>query len=150
MNSMEEVIKRNIDKMFRTAVAVTHSKEDAEDAVSDAFVKLFEKQPPFQSQEHETAWLIRVTVNRCKNILRVNRQTCELDLLRDYPASSPEQQELIELIAALPHKYRLVIHLHYYEGYSTSEIAEMTRQKPGTVREQLTRARRMLKKGLES
>jgi RNA polymerase sigma-70 factor (ECF subfamily) len=86
-------------------------------------------------------------VNGCKNILRKNRQFCELT--EDYPADTPEQNELLELIATLPAKYRLAIHLHYYEGYSTKEIAAMTRQRDGTVREQLTRARRLLKKHLE-
>jgi RNA polymerase sigma-70 factor (ECF subfamily) len=65
------------------------------------------------------------------------------------PAENPHQHELIETVMRLPVKYRTVIHLHYYEGYATKEIAAMTKQKEGTVREQLTRARRMLKKFIE-
>jgi RNA polymerase sigma-70 factor (ECF subfamily) len=146
---MEEIIKRNIDKMFRATLAVTRSQEDAQDAVQNAFVKLIEKQPRFESREHETAWLIRVAVNDCKNILRFNKRNVGADLLDTYPAASPEQHELVDAIGKLPAKYRLVIHLHYYEGYSTSEIAQITKQKPGTVREQLTRARRLLKQELQ-
>ena len=67
---MEEIIKRNENKMFRTALAIMGSKADAEDIVQDVFIQLFEKQQHFESPEHETAWLMRVTVNFCKNCLR--------------------------------------------------------------------------------
>jgi RNA polymerase sigma-70 factor (ECF subfamily) len=147
VNQNEELIKRNIDKMFRVALAITHSKQDAEDAVHDAFVKLFEKRPRLTSHTHETAWLIRVTVNLCKNLLKHRTKTTEL--LDIYPAQNDSQLELIEIIKTLPEKYRAVIHLFYYEGYSTREIAKITKQKDSTVREQLTRARRLLKKYLE-
>jgi len=145
---MEEIIKRNIDKVYRAALAITRSKPDAEDAVQNAFVKLIEKQPRFESREHETAWLIRVAVNDCKNTLLFNKRSVGADLLDTYPAASPEQHDLVDAIGKLSAKYRLVIHLHYYEGYSTDEIAKITKQKPGTVREQLTRARRHLKEEL--
>jgi RNA polymerase sigma-70 factor (ECF subfamily) len=144
---MEETIRKNTDKMYRAAIAITHCKADAEDAVHDAFVKLFEKQPRFDSSKHETAWLIRVTVNRCKNTLKSRSKTTEL--LDIYPTQNDSQFELIEIIKTLPDKYRIAIHLFYYEGYSTKEIAQMTKQKDSTVREQLTRARRLLKKYLE-
>ena len=136
---------RNQDRLYRTALAITRSKTDAEDAVQDTFVKLLQKQPKFNSPEHETAWLIRVTVNLCKNTLRKQKPS---QLLEDYPAQDPVSHELMETVMSLPPKYRLVIHLYYYEGYATKEIAAMTKQKEGTVREQLTRARRLLKKYL--
>ncbi|MCL1867125.1 MAG: sigma-70 family RNA polymerase sigma factor [Oscillospiraceae bacterium] len=145
---MEEIVTRNIDKMYRTAIAVTHSKTDAEDAVQDAFVKLFEKTPTFESPQHETSWLIRVTVNMCKNRLKSKWKKNFTPLLDIYPAANDSQGELVELVSALPTKYRTVIHLYYYEGYSTKEIAEITKQKESTVREQMTRARRLLKQEL--
>ena len=142
---MEEIVKRNEDKMFRTAIAITGGRADAEDIVQDVFVKLFEKQPHFESTEHETAWLIRATVNLCKNFLRSHWWKKTVPLLDTYPAQTDEQQSIIETVLSLPTKYRIVIHLFYYEGYSTKEIAEITEQKESTVREQLTRARRLLK-----
>ena len=146
---VEEIVKRNEDKLFRTALAITGGRTDAEDIVQDVFVKLFEKQPHFESSEHETAWLIRVTVNLCKNTLRSHRWKKTVPLLESYPAQTNEQQEILQTVLSLPSKYRIVIHLFYYEGYSTKEIAEITEQKESTVRERLTRARRILKNYLE-
>ena len=146
---MEEIVNRNEDKLFRTAIAIMGGKADAEDILQDVFVKLFEKQPHFESAEHETAWLIRVAVNLCKSRLRSHWWKKTVPLLETYPAQTDEQQNIIETVISLPSKYRIVIHLFYYEGYSTKEIAEITKQKDSTVREQLTRARRMLKVFLE-
>jgi RNA polymerase sigma-70 factor (ECF subfamily) len=146
---MEETVERNEDKVFRTALAIVGGKADAEDIVQDVFIKLFEKQPHFESPEHETAWLVRVTVNLCKNYLRSHWWQKTVPLLNTYPAQTDEQENLMQTVLSLPSKYRTAIHLFYYEGYSTKEIAEITAQKESTVREQLTRARRMLKKYLE-
>lgn len=146
---IEAAVTRNETKMFRAALAIMGSKADAEDIVQDVFIKLFEKQPKFENTDHETAWLIRVTVNLCKSRLRSLWRKTTVPLLDSYPAKSGEQHELIETVMQLDPKYRIVIHLFYYEGYSTKEIAEITGQKESTLREQLTRARRMLKNFLE-
>jgi len=146
---IEQLITRNENKLFRVALAIMCNKEDAEDVVQDVFIKLFDKQPQFESTEHETAWLIRVTVNLCKSRLRLHSRKNTVPLLDTYPAQNDNQHELIEIINSLAPKYRTVIHLFYYEGYSTKEIAEITQQKDSTVREQLTRARRSLKDYLE-
>ena len=145
----EKIVKRNEDKLLRTAIAITVNKAEAEDIVQDVFVKLIEKQPCFETEEYETAWLIRVTVNLSKNRLRSHWRKKTEPLLDIYPAKTEEQHNLMETVLTLPPKYRTVIHLYYYEGYSTKEMAEITGQKESTVREQLTRARRMLKDFLE-
>jgi len=149
---VEEIIRRNEDRLLRFACALTGSKADAEDAVQSAFVKLVEKEPRFESEEHETAWLMTVTKNLCKSLLRSywrrNRDGSD-NLLESYPAANAEQRELMELVAKLPVKYKAVVHLFYYEGWSAKEIAKITRQKESTVRERLTRARRILKQELE-
>ena len=144
-DSVEKIVKRNEDKMLRVAFAILGSKADAEDIVQDAFVSLFEKRMVFESFEHETAWLVRVTANLCKSRLRSHWWKKTEPLSDIYPAQNETQQELIKTVLSLPSKYRTVIHLYYYEGYSSREIAEITKQKESTVREQLTRARRMLK-----
>jgi len=146
---IEETVTRNEDRLFRTALAILGGKADAEDIVQDVFVTLVEKQPHFVSPEHEAAWLMRVTVNACKSRLRSYWWKKSEPLLDDYPAQTDEQLDLMETVLSLPPKYRTVIHLYYYEGYSTHEIAALTDQKGSTVREQLTRARRMLRKFLE-
>ncbi len=146
---IEETVRRHENKLYRTALALMGGKADAEDVVQEAFLKLFEKQPRFDSLQHETAWLIRVTVNLCKSRLRLHWWKKTVPLLDTYPAQTEPQQSILEAVTSLPSKYRIVIHLFYYEGYKTKEIAEITNQKESTVREQLTRARRRLKDVLE-
>jgi RNA polymerase sigma-70 factor (ECF subfamily) len=84
-------------------------------------------------------------VNLCNSRLRSPWRKRRLPLLNSYPASEPEQHELLEQIVALEPKYRTVIHLFYYEGYSVKDISELTGQKEATVRSHLTRARQKLK-----
>jgi RNA polymerase sigma-70 factor (ECF subfamily) len=145
---LDDAMQRNGDRVFRVAVAGMGTRADAEDVVQDVFLKLLEKRPAFESEEHEAAWLVRVTVNMCRSRLRSPRRR-QVPLLETYPARDERQHDVMETVMSLPPKYRSVIHLYYYEGYSTREIAEMTAQKDSTVREQLTRARRMLKKYME-
>ena len=146
---IEEILAREANRILRTAIAITGSKDDAEDIVQEVFLKLYEKRPAFESQEHETAWLVRVTVNICKSRLRSPWRKKTVPLLETWPAKTDAQQGLIETVQRLPAKYRAVIHLFYYEGYKTKEIAGITGQKESTVREQLTRARRLLKDFLD-
>jgi len=142
---IENVVLRNENKLFRTALAVMKNKPDAEDIIQETFIKLIEKQPYFESPDHETAWLMKVTINSCKNRLNSYWYKKTVPLLESYPAQTDEHQHIMETMLTLPVKYRIVIHLYYYEGYSTKEIAEITNQKESTVREQMTRARRKLK-----
>ena len=146
---LEEVVREHENKLFRAAVAIVGSQAEAEDIVQNVFVKLWEKQPNFESLAHQTAWLITVTVNLCKSRLRSHWWKKTVPLLLTHPAQNDEQHEVMEAIFALTPKYRTVIHLFYYEGYSTAEIATITKQKETTVRQQLTRARRLLKDFLE-
>ena len=147
--SVEEIVKRDGNRLFRAAVAITGNKAEAEDIVQEVFVKLIEKQPRFESTEHETAWLIRVTVNLCKNRIRSHWWKKRLPLLDIYPTHDSEEAGVIQTVLSLPVKYRTVIYLFYYEGYSAKEIADITEQRESAVRQQLTRARRMLKNFLE-
>jgi RNA polymerase sigma-70 factor (ECF subfamily) len=112
-------------------------------------LKVIEKQPYFETKEHETAWLIRVTVNLCKNRVRSYWWRKTEPLLDIYPSEDNEEVNLMQVLLSLSTKYRTVIHLFYYEGYSTREIAVITEQSESTVRRQLTRARRKLKEFLE-
>lgn len=145
----EEFVLKYENRLYRTAIVIMRNRVDAEDIVNDVFIKIIEKKPIFQSPEHELAWLIRVTVNLCKSRLRSSWWKKTVPLLDSYPANSKGEQYLMDVIDALPSKYRIVIHLFYYEGYSTKEIAEITQQKESTVRCLLTRARQKLKLFLE-
>lgn len=142
---VEEFVLKHENRLYRTAVAILGNQADAEDIVQEVFVIVMEKCPSFDSPQHEAAWLIRVTVNLCKSRLRSSWWRKTVPLLKSYPAQTNEQHYLMETILSLPAKYRIVIHLFYYEGYTTEEIAEIIGQRGSTVRSQLTRARQKLK-----
>lgn len=141
---LEEIVLRHENRLYRTAAAIMGNRAEAEDILQEVFLKVLEKRPLFQSQEHEKAWLIRVTVNQCYSRQRSTWWRKTEPLLDSYPAKTAEQETLIDSVMALPAKYRVVIHLFYYEGYSTKEIAEITQQKEPTVRSLLMRARTKL------
>ncbi|NLK88307.1 MAG: RNA polymerase sigma factor [Clostridiaceae bacterium] len=148
-SDFEAFVTKHENRVYRTALAVTGDVSDAEDIVQEVFWRAFEKSPEFESDEHEKAWLIRVTVNLCKSKLRSPWHRRISPLLDSYPAAEPEQHELLDMIMALPHKYRTVIHLFYYEGYSVRDISGLTGQKESTIRSHLTRARQKLRSVLE-
>lgn len=143
----ETLVADNENRLYRAALAILGDPQEAEDAVQDAFVKYLEKAPA--ALENSSAWLMRVLVNGCKDRLRLRwKQTAPLP--ETLPAPGPEEREELEELFALPPEDRAAIHLFYYEGYSTDEIARMTGQRPGTVRSRLTRARQKLRKLLKA
>lgn len=141
----EVFVRTHANGLFRTALAILGDHAEAEDAVQDTFLKYLEKAP--KDVVNPGGWLMRVLVNGCKSRLRLKwRQVVPLP--EDLACSGGERTELEELWQ-LPPKDRAVIHLFYYEGYSTEEIAAMTSCRPGTVRSRLSRARAKLKKLLD-
>lgn len=134
------------DMLFRLCLVYLKNRADAEDTVSELFVRLMNKRPEFKSEEHEKAYLIRSAVNLCKDTLRsVARRRPGYDELPSY-AETPEEMRLMEYIASLPPKYRIVIYLYHCQGYTTAEVAKLLRLREGTVRSQLSRGRELLKK----
>ena len=148
-NRLESLIQIHQNTLYRAALAILGDAHEAEDAVQDAFLRCLEKEPEFESPAHEKAWLLRVTVNGCKSRLRSPWRRRTAPLLDTYPAAGPEEQSLMEAIGALPARDRAVLHLYYYEGYQTAEIAEMTGWREGTVRSRLARARDKLRELLK-
>lgn len=148
---LESVIRRYADMVYRLAMARLANPADAEDIFQDVFLRYAEKAPAFRDEEHRKAWLLRVTVNCCKSHFRSPwfRQTAPLEEAVHTAAGEPEQSPLTEALATLPGKYRIVLHLHYFEDLSTQEIAAATGQRASTVRSQLTRARGLLRKMLK-
>ena len=139
----EALVTQNENRLYRAALAILGDPHEAEDAVQDAFVRYLEKAPG--DLESPSAWLMRVLVNGCKSRLRLAwRRVGPLPDTR--PAPGPEEREELEELFSLPPEDRAVIHLHYYEGWSTEEIARMLSCRPGTVRSRLFRARERLRK----
>ena len=148
-NRLENLVTRYENTLYRTALAILDNPAEAEDAVQDTFLRWLEKRPDFNDEEHEKAWLLRVTINGCKSQLRQRKRRPTVELLDIYPAQTEGERLAFEAVRTLPEKERAVIHLFYYEGYSTEEIAELMGQRPGTVRSHLSRARSRLRELLK-
>ena len=146
---LEELVDRHEDTLFRAALAILGDVQEAEDAVQDTFLRYLEKRPELRDGDHEKAWLLKVTANRCKSILRTRRRRPTVELLDIYPVPEEEgSRELMEAILTLPANQRSAVHLHYYEGYTSEEIGAILGQRPGTVRSHLSRAREALRRYL--
>ncbi|MCI8699702.1 MAG: RNA polymerase sigma factor [Oscillospiraceae bacterium] len=146
---LEELVDRHETALFRAALAILGDVQEAEDAVQDTFLRYLEKRPELRDGGHEKAWLLKVTANRCKSILRTRRRRPTVELLDIYPVPEEEgSRELMEAILALPANQRSAVHLHYYEGYTSEEIGAILGQRPGTVRSHLSRAREALRRYL--
>ena len=142
----EMLVTHNETRLYRAALAILGDPHEAEDAVQDAFVRYLEKAPA--DLEAPSAWLMRVLVNGCKSRLRLAWRRVG-PLPDTLPAPGPEERQELEELFSLPPEDRAVIHLHYYEGYATAEIARMLGCQPGTVRSRLSRAREKLRKLLK-
>lgn len=136
--------------LFRIAFSYTGNKCDSEDILQEAFIKLIYHAPVFSGAEDEKRWLIRVTINLCKNHLgsfwHKNRRNIED--IEQYAAMEEDREQLLEILN-LPVKYKTVIHLYYYEGYSISEIAQILTLGVSAVKMRLKRGRELLKIELE-
>ena len=116
------------------------------------FLKYVLRSEPFDSPEHEKAWIIRVTVNACRDLVKsfFRSRTVSLDQLIEKPQDMPEDHsDILEAVLELPARFRDVVYLHYYEGYSAPEIGRILKKNPNTVYTLLARARQLLKTRLE-
>ncbi len=136
--------------VLRLAFTYTGNRSDAQDISQEVFIKLLRSTPTFRDSEHEKAWILRVTINRCKDLLRSLKRRRSVPLEQVSPSlGGTEEREVVEAVLELPQKYRVVIHLYYFEEYSTAEMASLLSVKESTIRSQLMRARALLKKRLE-
>ena len=140
--------QRYLDTVYRVAFNYLKSPADAEDVSQEVFIKLLNTDTAFETDEHAKYWLIRVTINECKNLVR--RKWWKQESFDDYAATlsfdNAQQSELFHAVMDLPKKYRIPIYLHYYEQYTTQEIGELLRLSKGTVCSQLRRGRELLRK----
>lgn len=144
----EQLVLKNENRIYKTALAVIGNVQEAEDVTQEVFLRAYLKAPEFENQGHETAWLMRVTVNLCKSRLRQLTRRKAQPLTEEYPAENERQQELMQHVMELRPKYRAAVHLFYYEGYQVKEIAEIMGTREGTVKSLLSRGRQMLKEKL--
>ena len=135
--------------VYRLAMVYLGRRADAEDITQEAFLRLLYKAPVFADGEHEKRWLLRVTVNLCRDQLKGFWRKRAVELEPDLPVRDAESLGLAEAIVALPEKYKAVIHLHYYEGYSVAEIGEILKLGESAVKMRLKRGRELLKQEME-
>ena len=154
MRSEEEAaraIERYGDMVRRLCLVHLKNPADTEDIFQNVFLKYVLSPVVFESPEHEKAWLIRVTLNACKDLVKsfFRSRTVPLEELLDQPAPlSEERREVLEAVLDLPQKYRDAVYLHYYEGYTAAEIGKLLGKNTNTVYTLLTRARGQLRKTL--
>ena len=134
--------------VYRLALSYTRSRQDAEDLVQIVFLKLLEgKSPPQRGKEK--AWLAQVTVNASRDLLRSARRRQSEPLDETIPFTDETEYSLFTAVMALPQKYRVAVHLHYYEGYSLAETAKLLHVSASAVSMRLHRARNLLRSSLE-
>ena len=139
------------DQLLRLAYSLLNNVPDAQDVCQEALLKGLDHAGSFESRAHERAWLMRVTVNLCKNLRRSpwRTRTVGLDTVAEQAAFQPEEGGELEEVQRLPAKYREVLVLYYYMGYDTNEIAEILGIRTDAVRARMSRARQKLRLGLE-
>ena len=146
--SLEELIEAYQKSLYAAAFNICRNTDDANDVVQDTFIQYYTTKKQFQDEEHLKAWLLRVAINRAKDIFRSfwkkNRLSIE-DYADAVPFESREETGLFEAVMRLPEKYREVIHLYYYEDLSIKETARILRITEGSVKMRLSRGRSFLR-----
>ncbi len=134
------------NRILRLAYSYLHNMSDAEEVLQDTLIQYLKTAPELESEEHRKAWLLHVAGNLSKNRIRYNKVRCADELSETLAAEEREDLSFVwEAVKVLPEKYREVIHLFYYEGYRTKQIAEILNRKETTVRSDLLRGREQLR-----
>lgn len=149
---VNRAIERYADTVRRLCMIHLKNHADTEDIFQTVFLKYALSSVPFENDEHEKAWLIRVTLNACKDLLKsfFRSRTVSLDEIMEQPAkASPDHREILEAVLSLPPKYRDVVYLYYYEEYTAPEIGRVLGRNVNTVYTLLNRSRKMLQEKLK-
>jgi len=148
----EEAVLRYRKALFAAAFSVCRDRDDADDAVQEALLRYHTHPVEFTDENHLKAWLLRVTVNCAHDITsafwRRHRETLE-DFAETLSFEAPEDRGVFAAAMGLPEKYRVVVHLFYYEGYSVREIGDILHLRENTVKSRLDRGRKLLKNTLK-
>lgn len=154
MRSEQEVnraVEQYSDMIRRLCMIHLKNYADTEDIFQTVFLKHVLSSVAFESREHEKAWFIRVTVNACKDLLKsfFRSRTVPLEEIMEQPAQlSTDDREVLEAVLSLPQKYKDVVYLHYYEGYTAPQISRILGKNKNTVYTLLTRSRQLLREKL--
>lgn len=147
MQNIEMLFRSYKDDVYRLALSYTKSIQEAEDVCQTVFLKLIEQKEIAPGKER--AWLMQVTANTCRNLLRSAWWKRTVPMEETLPSTYPQYTDTLEKVMALPPKYRVMIYLRYYEELSTKEMAQLLHISQTAVTTRLSRARQMLKTALE-
>lgn len=144
-DSVDEILKKYSNMVYRIAFSRTKSKYDADDILQEVFMKYIKYNIDYTNEEHRKAWLIRVTINTSKTLLTSSWFKKTVSMPDNLTTQMGEKSEVYYAVLTLPKKYRTVIHLFYYEGLSINEISSLLDTKESTIKSQLHRGRNLLK-----
>lgn len=147
----ETLVRRYQQNLYAAAFSACRCAQDAEDAVQETFIKYHTTAKEFESEQHIKAWLLRVAINHGKNAAhsfwRRNAQPLE-DYINTLTFQEPQDRQVLEAVLALPEKYRLGIHLYYYEDNSLAQISTILGITQAAAKQRLSRGRKLLKSTL--
>jgi RNA polymerase sigma-70 factor (ECF subfamily) len=146
---LEMMIEKYSNMVYRLALTRTNTKENSEDVYQEVFLRLSRKMPQFENEEHEKAWLIRVTINCSKSLLNSSFLKNTTEINEDIVFETKERHDIYYAVQELPIKYRTIIYLFYYEGYKINEISKILKINENTIKARLSRARNKLKQIIE-
>ena len=158
--TLEQALNDHKSSVYKAAFYVCRNPQDAEDVAQDTFLTYYSGSDQFETEEHIRAWLLKVAVNKARNLKRSfwNRNRLSVNDLTAWlethtPTGSEtmdhDSEEIVTAVMGLPDKCRIIVHLFYYEDYSIKEIAEVLEIKENTVKSQLHRGRALLKSMLK-
>jgi RNA polymerase sigma factor, sigma-70 family len=148
-DEINEVLSKYSDMVYKIALSQTKSPANAEDIFQEVFLRYVQADTKFESEEHRKAWLIRVSINCCKKLRGSAWFRHTVPLNESLQFSNREKSDIFYAVSELPSKYRIVIHLYYYEDLSVKEISAVLHRKESTVTSQLSRARSLLREKLK-
>ena len=146
-DDVERIVNKYGDMLYRLCVLMLKNESDAEDVVQETILKYYRKAPAFTDQEHEKAWLTRVAANHCRDLLRFRVRHPQIgdDCLEKLTCDSCDSG-ILEALASLPEKFRLVLTLYYIEEYRMNDIAKIICRTPSAVKMRLQKGRKLLEK----
>ncbi len=135
------------DMLYKICIVILCNEQDVQDAMQDTFCRYLEKAPDFRDEEHEKAWLIRVATNICRDMIRfrIRHPKVSIEELENSLAA-PEHKRTLQELLELPVKQKMVIYLHYVEGYQIREIADILGITEGAVKMRLQRGREQMQR----
>lgn len=154
ITEFREFYDRQVKRVYQLAMVMMGNISDAEDVTQTVFLKAWEKKPDFRDADHEIAWILTTTRNQCKDIHKsfYRRKRADLENAPELQVTLETQMdsEIWEALQSLAEKYRMVLYLYYYEGYSVRELSVILRRRESTLQTQLATGRKQMKSLLES